>query len=141
MDSFEEGLGRIGSVARPLEFERPFLAPLHRFLTLHPRGSTRSVPADVSFILRYLASQLRRQRHYNCESRRTRHELMLRPVWKGLESEVGNRSKTGMETSILDSRLGLVLRPVVKIGHRFTNGMISLLWLFPRRRLWQFSSP
>ena len=68
MDSFEEGLGRIAYVAGALEFERPFLAPLYRFLTLHPRGSTRRVPAYVTFILRYLANQLRRQRHYNCES-------------------------------------------------------------------------
>ena len=106
INSFEEGLGRIAYVAGALEFERPFLAPLYRFLTLHPRGSTRRVPAYVSFILRYQASQLQRQRHYNCESvdaqvRRTRHELMLKPIWKGLESEVGNRSKTGN----IDTRL------------------------------------
>ena len=68
MDSFKEGLGKIAYVAGALEFERPFLAPLYRFLTLHPRGSTRRVPAYVSFILRYLANQLRRQRHCNCES-------------------------------------------------------------------------
>ena len=30
--------------------------------------TTRRVPAYVSFVLRYLANQLRRQRHYNCES-------------------------------------------------------------------------
>ena len=68
MDSFEVGLGRIAYVAGALEFERPFLAPLYRFLTLHPRGSTRRVPAHVSSILRYLANQLRRQRHHNCDS-------------------------------------------------------------------------
>ena len=33
MDSFEEGLGRIACVAGALEFERPFLASLCRFLT------------------------------------------------------------------------------------------------------------
>ena len=49
MDSFEEDLGRIASVAGALEFERPFLAPLDRFLTLHPRGSTRRVPACVFY--------------------------------------------------------------------------------------------
>ena len=38
------------------------------FFHLHLRGPTRRVPAYVSFILRYLASQLRRQRHYTCES-------------------------------------------------------------------------
>ena len=42
-------------------------------------------------------------------SLRTRRELMRRPVWKGLESEVG-----------------------VRIGRGCTNGMISPLWLFQR---------
>ena len=65
---FEEGLRRIACVAGALEFERPYLAPLCRFLTLHPRGCTRRVPADVSFILRHLSLQIRQQRHYKCES-------------------------------------------------------------------------
>ena len=33
MSSFEEGLGRIMYVARALKFERPFLAPLCKFMT------------------------------------------------------------------------------------------------------------
>ena len=35
MKTFEEGLGRIMFVAGALEHERPFLGPLHKFLTLH----------------------------------------------------------------------------------------------------------
>ena len=68
LNSFEEELGRITYVAGALEYERPFLAPLNRFLTLHRRGTTSKVPSYVSFILRYLSSQLRQQRHYKCGS-------------------------------------------------------------------------
>ena len=41
MASFEEGLGRIMFVAGALEHERPFLGPLYKFLTMHPRDSVR----------------------------------------------------------------------------------------------------
>ena len=50
MSSFEEGLGRIMHVAGALEFERPFLAPLYKFMNLHPRDSVRRVPACVAFV-------------------------------------------------------------------------------------------
>ena len=36
MDNFEEGLGRIMYVAGALEYERPFLAPLYKFLNVPP---------------------------------------------------------------------------------------------------------
>ena len=47
MRSFEEGLGRVRFVAGALEYERPFLCPLHRFMSLHPRDSLQTVPAYV----------------------------------------------------------------------------------------------
>ena len=55
MGTFEEGLGRIMFVAGALEHETTILAPLYKFLTMHPRGSVRRVPPYVAFILRYLA--------------------------------------------------------------------------------------
>ena len=55
MSSFEEGLGRVMYVAGALEYERPFVSPLYRFVTLHPRGSIRRLPSYVIFILRYSA--------------------------------------------------------------------------------------
>ena len=64
MGSFEEGLGRIMFVAGALEHERPFLAPLYKFLTMHPRNFIRRVPPYVSFILKYLA----RERYENFSS-------------------------------------------------------------------------
>ena len=64
MNKFEEGLGRVVYVAGALEFERPFLGPLYKFLTIHPRGSVRRVPPYVAFILKYIAHQVERSRHY-----------------------------------------------------------------------------
>ena len=56
-------------VAGALEFERPFLAPLYKFMNLHPCDSVRRVRASVSFILRYLALQVEEERHYACASK------------------------------------------------------------------------
>ena len=66
MSAFEEDLGRVMYVAGALEFERPSLSPLCRFLTLHPRASVRRLPAYVVFILRYLADRIQESRHYDC---------------------------------------------------------------------------
>ena len=66
MASFEEGLGRVMYVAGALEYERPFLGPLYRFMSLHPRDSVRAVPPYVSFFLRHLAAQISECRHYDC---------------------------------------------------------------------------
>ena len=53
-------------VAGALEYERPFLAPLYKFMSLHPRGSVRKVLAYVSFFLAHLAKQIEENRHYSC---------------------------------------------------------------------------
>ena len=68
MASFEEGLGTVMYVVSALEYERPFLAPLYRFLTMHPRFSTRRVPAYVRFILNYIAEEVSETRHCPCDS-------------------------------------------------------------------------
>ena len=68
MSRFEEGLGRTVFVAGALEYEKPFLGPLYRFLSLHPRGSIQRVPSYVSFILSYLANQIAKCRHFPCAS-------------------------------------------------------------------------
>ena len=64
MSQYEEGLGRIMFVAGALEYEKLFLGPLCRFLSLHPGGSIRRVPPYVSFILSYLANQIAHCRHF-----------------------------------------------------------------------------
>ena len=53
-------------VAGALEHERPFLAPLYKFLTVHPRDSIRRVPPYVSFIMKYLSREISLKRHYDC---------------------------------------------------------------------------
>ena len=58
ISTLEEGLGRVMYVAGALEYERPFLAPLYKFMTLHPRGSDRKVLAYVSFFLAHLSKQI-----------------------------------------------------------------------------------
>ena len=69
--SFEEGLGRIMFVAGALEHERPFLCPLYRFISIHPRNATRKVPPYVTFIPRYLSAEIKKKRHYSCGTKLT----------------------------------------------------------------------
>ena len=66
ISSFEEGLGRVMFVAGALEYERPFLGPLYRFMSLHSRNSVRFVPAYVKFFLSHLATQLELCPHCSC---------------------------------------------------------------------------
>ena len=66
MTAFEEGLGRVMYVAGALEYERPFLSPLYRFLILHPRNSVQRLPSYVIFTLRYLSWQVQWSRHCDC---------------------------------------------------------------------------
>ena len=71
-------LGRIVYVADALEFERPFVGPLFKFLMNHPRGSARRVPSYVPFILQYLSHQVERSRHYPCASEMVSSEVAPR---------------------------------------------------------------
>ena len=103
MSAFEEGLGRIMYVASALEFERPFLSPLYRFLTLHPRGSVRRLPAYVIFVLRYLADRIQESRHYDCG-----HAWTLRPAMRGQGSADGVQCWVKMEYPIRPDHVGLV---------------------------------
>ena len=50
---FEEGAGRSMYVLGLLEYERPFVGLLDKFLFLRPRGSFRKVRQFVSMILRF----------------------------------------------------------------------------------------
>ena len=67
-----EGLGRIMFA---LEHERPFLGPLRKFISIHPRNSTRRIPSYVSFILQYLSAEIskkkKKKRHFQCGTRIT----------------------------------------------------------------------
>ena len=78
MASFEKGLGRIMFVAGALEHERPFLGPLYKFISMHPRNAVRRIPSYVAFILRHLSSEVANKRHYLCGTRVTTSDCIHR---------------------------------------------------------------
>ena len=55
-------------VVSALEYERPVLALLYQFVTMHCRGSTRRVPACVRFMLNCIAEEVSGTSHYPCDS-------------------------------------------------------------------------
>ena len=93
MAKYEEGLGRVMFVTGALEHERPFMAPLYKFMIIHPRHSVQAMPSYVLFFLRFLARQVEQRRHYllaQCRlSRRRQHRewtRRLRQREQGLEA-------------------------------------------------------
>ena len=89
ISTFEEGLGRVMYVAGALEYERPFLAPLYKFMSLHPRGSVRKVPAYVSFFLAHLSRQIEENRHYSCATEQRSSAVSPRVDAQASESRTG----------------------------------------------------
>ena len=83
MDTFEEGPGRVMCVAGALEYERPFFAPLHKFLNLHPRGS------NVAFILWHVSNQVERERHYSCATHMLSEDTSPRVDAQASEARTG----------------------------------------------------
>ena len=61
-----------------LEHERPFLGPLYKLISIHPRDSTRKIPPYVKFILSYLSNEITKQRHYQCSTRLTTADCIPR---------------------------------------------------------------
>ena len=69
-------------VAGALEHERPFLAPLYKFLTMR-------VPPYVSFILKYLAREVSLKRHYDCGTKISSAGCMPRVDAQASDSRTG----------------------------------------------------
>ena len=69
--------------------ERPFLAPLYKFMSLHPRGSVRNVPAHVSFFLAHLSRQIEENRHYSCATEQRSSAVSPRVDAQASESRTG----------------------------------------------------
>ena len=105
MRSFEEGLGRIMFVAGALEYERPFLGPLYKFLTMHPRDSVRRVPPYVAFILEFLSRTVLEDRHYDC------NEFLVKSGVAPRVDAQASDSRTGIGGGRGGSRM---LEPMVK---------------------------
>ncbi len=74
MDEFASSLGRLTFVAGALEYDRPFLGPLHSFLAVSPRKGVRVLPVFVRVLAQFLAERIRRRRHYPSAQRRSTAE-------------------------------------------------------------------
>ena len=99
---FEEGLGRVMYVAGALECERPFLTPLYKFMSLHPRGSVRKVPAYVSFFLAHLSKQTEENRHYSCAAEQRSSAVSPRVDAQASEGRTGPGSGPERDTRPVD---------------------------------------
>ena len=71
-------------VAGALEYERPFLAPLYKFMSLHPRGSVRKVPARS-----HLSKQIEENKHYSCATDQRSSAVSLRVDAQASEGRTG----------------------------------------------------
>jgi len=63
---FVAGLGRAAYACGALEYDRPFLAPLYTFASLHPLDSQQPLPTYVLSVLKFLRDRLRVRRMYPC---------------------------------------------------------------------------
>jgi len=63
---FLAGLGRAAYACGALEFDRPFLAPLCTFGSLHPLDSTRALPTYVLVVVQFLRDRLTVRRVQHC---------------------------------------------------------------------------
>ena len=91
-------------VAGALEFERPFLAPLYKFMAMHPRSSVRRVPPYVAFFLQYLSQQVAKKRHYDCAV-----DLQLASSSPRVDAQA-SRTRTGLGgwlPAVIDGKIDL----------------------------------
>jgi len=63
---FTAGLGRAAYSCGALEYDRPFLAPLYTFASLHPLDSQQPLPTYVLSVLKFLRDRLLVRRLYPC---------------------------------------------------------------------------
>ena len=84
-----EGLGRLGFATEALEYDKPFLAPLYTFASLHPRDRTVKLPLFVLLTLIWIKTRIERRRTYPCEAVRLDMEGALRVDAKVEGDEVG----------------------------------------------------
>ena len=86
-----EALGRMVYVNGALVYDRPFLAPLFAFLSLHPPGVTRRLPLYALVVLKWLVDRIRARRAYPVKQRTAVKKAVLRVDAKaeGLSVAVG----------------------------------------------------
>ena len=111
-----EALGRLVFVYGALQWDRPFLAPLFAFLSLHRPGVVRKLPLYVVIMLSWLRDRLRARRAHPIKTRKVVERALLRVDAKaeGLAVAVGGRcpppTMMYTATSSLESRSGFRCR-------------------------------
>ncbi len=78
IDEFRRGIGRLGFIVGALEWERPFMAPLHAFVSFYPAGGHRPLPLYVRLVLSFLADRIARRRAYPSAEHRHRRQDSFR---------------------------------------------------------------
>ena len=68
MGQFRTALGRLSFACGVLEWGRPFLAPMYTWWAKGNEHTTYELPRFVAAVMRHLAGQLARRRHYPCGS-------------------------------------------------------------------------
>ena len=86
-----EALGRLGFVYGAFQYDRPFLAPLFEFLSLHRPGREVRLPLYVLIVLRWLRDRIRARRSHPLRRRAYLGKSLLRLDAKaeGLSVAVG----------------------------------------------------
>ena len=63
----QEGLGRLGYVAGPLEFLRPFLGPIYAWVAAAPADACLTIPAMIRLVLHVAGTLIREQHVVPCQ--------------------------------------------------------------------------
>ena len=86
---FGEALGRLGFVVEALEYEKPFLAPLYKFASLHAGRARVKLPLFVLMILAWIKARVTRRRTCPCRERRVHLGQAIRVDARAEGQEVG----------------------------------------------------
>ena len=73
-----EALGRMVFVYGALSYDKPFLAPLFVFLSLHPAGVERRLPLYARIVMKWLRDRLQERRMHPLHRRATIKDSVLR---------------------------------------------------------------
>ena len=69
LGELREGLGRLGFLAGPVEYIRPFLGPLYAWASVGPKWARPKLPVMILIIMKYLAEELKENFMMICEDR------------------------------------------------------------------------
>ena len=121
MTNFEDW-SREDNVVGAMDNERPFLGPLRKLLSSHPRGAARRIPAGVSSMIAFRRVQLESSRH-SCESSLLASDTspMVDARASGSRTGVGRRFLILDDHGTLDNRRSLWFSLEVTSAPFFTS--------------------